>query len=52
MWEKCAELDKKLAHFHELSGRVMDRPVLDGIHGLIAKYEADKKALHPEGPAT
>jgi len=49
MCEKCAELDGKIEHYQRIARWVTDKPTLEGIDILIAKYEADKKALHPEG---
>ena len=46
MCEKCVELDKKIEHYQQLSSWVLDETALEGIHLLIAKYTADKKALH------
>jgi hypothetical protein len=48
MCEKCKELDSKIAHFRSLSSVVTDRMTLDGIETLIERYQAEKKALHPE----
>ena len=50
MCERCIELDRKVDHLKEVSGRVLDQQTLDGINGLIAKLEAEKRALHPERP--
>jgi hypothetical protein len=50
MCDKCTELDKKIAHYRKLAAAVLDRRVLDGIHALIVKYEADKRAAHPDAP--
>jgi len=49
MCEKCRELDAKIVHYQQLSKRLTDRPALEGIGNLIAKFQAAKKALHPEG---
>jgi hypothetical protein len=48
MCEKCKELDLKIEHFRSLSSVVTDRMTLDGIDTLIEKYQAEKKALHPD----
>lgn len=48
MCEKCVELDKKIEHYQQLSSLVLDEMMLEGIHFLIAKYTAEKKALHPD----
>ena len=48
MCEKCAEFDKRIARYRELSMRTTDQPTLDGITLLIEQYEAQKKELHPD----
>jgi hypothetical protein len=48
MCEKCAEFDKRIAHYRELSMRTTDQPTLEGIALLIKQYEAQKRELHPE----
>lgn len=48
MCEKCIELDEKIAHHRELAKKFSDKTFLEGISTLIAKYEAEKKALHPD----
>ena len=48
MCDKCAELDGKIEHYQRLVRSVYDKKALDGIALLIAKYEAEKKAFHPE----
>jgi hypothetical protein len=48
MCDKCTELDKKIDRYEELSGWVIDKTALEGIHFLIAKYKAERKALHPD----
>jgi hypothetical protein len=48
MCEKCIELDKKIEHYQELSTWVIDQNAQEGIRFLVAKYHADKKALHPD----
>ena len=50
MCEKCKELDSKIDHYQQLSTLLTDRQTLDGIEILIAGYQAQKKALHPETP--
>jgi hypothetical protein len=47
--EKCIELDGKIEHYSQIAHWVTDKTTLEGIAVLIAKYEADKIALHPEG---
>jgi hypothetical protein len=48
MCEKCAEFDKRIAPYRELSVRTTDQPILEGIALLIKQYEAQKRELHPE----
>ncbi len=40
---RCDEIDKKIAHYRELAGRITDEQSLRGIDLLIAKLEATKK---------
>ena len=47
MCEKCIELDKKIDHYQALSTWVTDKAALEGIRFLLAKYNTDKKVLHP-----
>ena len=51
MCSKCDELDGKIEHYQGLSRMLLDQRVIEGLEALIEKYKADKKALHPEGPA-
>jgi len=51
MCSKCDELDRKIEHYQRLSRMLLDQRVIEGLETLIEKYKADKKALHPEGPA-
>jgi hypothetical protein len=44
---KCEEIDKVILHYRTLGARVTDRLTLEGLHQLIEKLEAEKKALHP-----
>jgi hypothetical protein len=48
MCEKCTELDKKIEHYRQLSTWVLDQNTQEGIALLVAKYRADKRALHPD----
>lgn len=50
MCEKCQELEGKIHHYRTIARWVTDEPTLEGIGILIAKYETDKKALHPKQP--
>jgi hypothetical protein len=48
MCDQCKQLDGRIAHYQEMALHVLDRHLLDGIDLLVAKLEAEKKALHPE----
>ena len=48
MCEKCEALDKKIAHYREIAGRVNDKLVLEGIERLIRNFEAEKREFHQE----
>jgi hypothetical protein len=48
MCDQCKAIDKRIGRYREIAARVTDTQTLDGIGMLIAKLEADKKALHPE----
>jgi hypothetical protein len=48
MCEKCAELDKKIEHYRQLSSLITDQKAVDAIALLIEKLRAEKTALHPE----
>ena len=48
MCDKCTELDDKIEHYRLLASRVDDRPLLDGIAGLIQQMQERKAALHPK----
>jgi hypothetical protein len=48
MCEKCAELDKKIEHYKQLSSLITDQKAVDAISLLIEKLRAEKTALHPE----
>jgi hypothetical protein len=48
MCEKCAEIDKKIDHYKNLSFLIADKQAVDGIKQLIEQMEAEKAALHPE----
>ena len=48
MCEKCEAIDKRIGHYREMGTHLTDTQTLEGIGILIAKLEADKKALHPE----
>jgi len=48
MCKKCAELEKKIAHWRALSRSILDDRTLEGIEMLIQQYEAQKQSLHPK----
>jgi hypothetical protein len=48
MCEKCEAIDKRIGHYREMAAHLTDALTLEGIGILIAKLEADKKALHTE----
>ena len=50
MCDKCVELDRKIAHIRTLASRLIDDQTLRGVAEIVAEYEADKRALHPEQP--
>lgn len=47
MCGKCVEIDDRIEHYRQISRWVNDKLTLEGIEILIAKYMADKEALHP-----
>lgn len=50
MCEKCNKHDGKIEHYRRIARWVTDKVTLEGIETLITQYEADKIALHPDGP--
>ena len=48
MCEKCTEIDKTIAHYRWIKGRVIDPLTHQAADDLIEKLEAEKIALHPE----
>jgi hypothetical protein len=50
MCEKCDLLDEKLTRYRFMARWVNDEQALKGLSDLIAKYEAQKRELHPEPP--
>ena len=48
MCEKCIEIDGKIEHYQKLSSLIADQRTLDAIKLLIARMEAEKRALHLE----
>ena len=48
MCDKCSELNEKIARYRRISNFVTDKLTLEGIRGLIGRYEAEKRELHPE----
>lgn len=51
MCEKCAQLDKEIEHYRQISRRMSDELTHKGIASLISEREAQKKALHPSPEA-
>jgi hypothetical protein len=51
MCARCIAIDKRIEHLRQLSDHILDRQTMDGIAGLIAKLQAEKRELHPDGPA-
>jgi hypothetical protein len=49
MCARCVEIDKRIAHFQELRGRLLDPQTLRSLEILIEELESKKAALHPEG---
>jgi hypothetical protein len=50
MCNKCAELDRKIAHYKQMAFRITDEQTLDGIAGLIKQMTADKAPIRCERP--
>jgi hypothetical protein len=48
MCEKCAEIDKKMDHYQNLSFLITDQPTLEAIKKLTEQLKAEKVLLHPE----
>jgi hypothetical protein len=48
MCAKCVEIDKRIAHFQELRGRLLDPQTLRSLEILIEELKATKVALQPE----
>ena len=48
MCDKCKELDEKINHYRQISRSLTDQLTIDRINEVVAKYEAQKAALHPE----
>jgi hypothetical protein len=45
MCDKCDEVDRKIAHFEMLAGRITDPQTVAGIRTLIEERRAQKAAL-------
>ena len=52
MCYECRGIDQSIGHYRQLEKLTTDRQTLDSIRILIAKLEADKKALHPDTAQT
>jgi flagellar motility protein MotE (MotC chaperone) len=48
MCEKCDEIDKTIERYRGIKERVSDQALVARAKELIAAFEADKAALHPE----
>ena len=48
MCNKCVEIDKTIERYRGIKERVSDQALVDRAKELIAEFEADKAALHPE----
>jgi len=49
MCEKCVEIDEKVERYRWLSKSILDPITIERIEELIARLQAQKEALHPEG---
>jgi hypothetical protein len=47
MCEKCANIDRKIAHYRGLTVAIGDRLTVDRINALIEELQTQKAALHP-----
>jgi hypothetical protein len=48
MCGKCLEHDAKIDQYRRISRSINDKTILEGIATLVAKHEAQKKALHSD----
>jgi hypothetical protein len=48
MCNKCDEIDRTIERYRGIKERVADQALVDHAKELMAGYEADKAALHPE----
>jgi hypothetical protein len=48
MCDKCIELDRKINRYRQITERVLDPLLAEGVGKLIEQVEAEKAALHPE----
>jgi len=51
MCETCVDFDEKIDRCRRLLSLVTDKLTIDGIAGLLKRYEAEKAALHPGPPS-
>jgi hypothetical protein len=49
MCDKCDQIDKTVARFYQLKERLSDQRMNDALDGVIAEFESQKRALHPQG---
>jgi hypothetical protein len=50
MCEKCDELDRKIAHYQRLAGRIIDQQTQNGIAELLEKMKAEKATFDCDQP--
>lgn len=48
MCEGCRKIEEKIAHYREMASYVMDRPTLDSIDVLIARFGSRERSIASE----
>ena len=48
MCEKCAEIDKRIEHYERIVASINNQLTINRFKELVANFEAEKAALHPE----
>jgi hypothetical protein len=48
MCEKCDEINGTISHYRWIKSQLIDPKTHEAADDLIAKLEAEKRALHPE----
>jgi hypothetical protein len=48
MCDRCDEIEKTIERYRQLKQRITDEMLLRRAKELIAEFEADKAAMHPE----